>query len=46
MQLTNKKLAQRGIDMIVLLGNVTPEKGEELLMKYGSVKAAMENINA
>jgi N-acetylmuramic acid 6-phosphate etherase len=46
MQLTNKKLVQRGIDMIELLGNVTPKVAEELLMKYGSVKAALENINA
>lgn len=41
MQLSNNKLVQRGIDMIVKMGNVDAMTAEELLKKYGSVKEAL-----
>ncbi len=43
MQLTNKKLVQRGVDMIALMGNVSQAEAADLLAKYGSVKVALEN---
>lgn len=44
MQLSNNKLVQRGIDMIVKMGNTDALTAEELLKKYGSVKQALERL--
>jgi N-acetylmuramic acid 6-phosphate etherase len=42
MQLTNKKLIERGIHMIMQQTNITdPEIAENLILKYGSVKRAV-----
>jgi N-acetylmuramic acid 6-phosphate etherase len=46
MQLSNKKLVQRGIDMIVKMGNVDATMAEELLKKHGSVREVLERLNA
>jgi N-acetylmuramic acid 6-phosphate etherase len=47
MQLTNHKLVERGIQMIMYeLKNISKEKATELLTKYGSVKLAIEHANA
>ncbi|HEY0261929.1 MAG TPA: N-acetylmuramic acid 6-phosphate etherase, partial [Chitinophagales bacterium] len=43
MQLSNEKLIQRGIDMLKLSLNISDEKANELLQKYGSVKNAEIN---
>ena len=46
MQLTNHKLVERGILMIMdELKNISKERASELLSKYGSVKKAIENAN-
>ena len=42
MQLTNKKLIERGTRMIVEELNVPKEKARELLLTYGSVKKALD----
>ena len=42
MQLTNKKLISRGTRMIIDELGVTPDDARELLMKYGSVKKALD----
>ena len=42
MQLTNKKLIERGTRMIVEELNITKEKAREILIKYGSVKSALD----
>ena len=42
MQLTNKKLIERGTRMIVEELHISKEKAKELLLKYGSVKKALE----
>ena len=44
MQLTNKKLIERGIQMIMQQTNIVdPAIAESLLKQYGSVKKAVEN---
>lgn len=43
MQLTNKKLVNRGIGYLMEELNVSEKEGEELLQKYGSVKEAIKN---
>lgn len=44
MQLTNKKLIERGIQMIMQQTNITDNSvAENLLKQYGSVKKAVEN---
>ena len=46
MQLTNEKLVDRGVKM--LMSNLAIddyEKAKELLLNYGSVKKAAENYN-
>ena len=46
MQLTNRKLFDRGVQMIMdELKMMDSEKAANLLRKYGSVKAAIENAN-
>lgn len=46
MQLTNHKLVERGIQMIMdELKTITKERASELLTKYGSVKNAIDHIN-
>jgi N-acetylmuramic acid 6-phosphate etherase len=46
MQLTNHKLVERGIQMIMdELKTISKENATELLAKYGSVKKAIENAN-
>ena len=42
MQLSNEKLVKRGTRMIVEAIGVTAEEAYDLLMKYGSVRAAVE----
>jgi len=42
MQLTNKKLVERGTRMIVEELNIPREEARELLLKYGSVKKALD----
>ncbi len=44
MQLTNEKLVNRGIEMIMLMGKVDRAEAAELLSKYGSVKEALAKI--
>lgn len=43
MQLTNKKLVHRGTRMIVNELEIDAEEAQKLLLKYGSVKNAIEN---
>jgi N-acetylmuramic acid 6-phosphate etherase len=46
MQLTNEKLIDRGTKMIMdNLGLINYEQAKELLLKYGSVKKAVDNAN-
>jgi N-acetylmuramic acid 6-phosphate etherase len=46
MQLTNNKLVERGIQMIMdELKTISKERATALLTKYGSVKKAIENAN-
>jgi N-acetylmuramic acid 6-phosphate etherase len=44
MQLTNKKLVERGTRMIVEELHIPKEKAMELLLKYGSVKKALDTF--
>jgi len=44
MQLTNKKLVERGTRMIVEEMHIPKEKAREILLKYGSVKKALDAI--
>jgi N-acetylmuramic acid 6-phosphate etherase len=47
MQLTNHKLVERGIQMIMdELKTISKERAAELLTKHGSVKLAIEHANA
>ncbi len=46
MQLTNKKLVKRGTRMLMEELGLDEEKARETLLKYGSVKKAMEAFNA
>ena len=43
MQLTNKKLEERGAKMVSESLNITIEEAEQLLGKFGSVRKAVEN---
>lgn len=45
MQLTNQKLIERGTRMIIEKTSLEAEKAKHLLLKYGSVAAAMEAFN-
>lgn len=45
MQLSNDKLVDRGVKMIIGEINVSYEEASELLKKYGSVRNAVENFN-
>jgi len=42
MQLTNKKLIERGTRMIVEEMHISNEKAQEILLRYGSVKKALD----
>ncbi|RZL33672.1 MAG: N-acetylmuramic acid 6-phosphate etherase, partial [Pedobacter sp.] len=42
MQLSNAKLVQRGINMIVAETNISSEKAKALLLQHGSVRKAVE----
>ena len=44
MQLVNKKLIERGTRMIVDEKHIPKEKAQEILLKYGSVKRALEAL--
>jgi N-acetylmuramic acid 6-phosphate etherase len=44
MQLTNKKLVDRGTRMIVEELQISPEKAEKLLLQYGSVKKVLDAV--
>ena len=43
MQLSNKKLVNRGIEMLEKELNISYEEAKELLGKYGSVRNAIDN---
>ena len=43
MQLTNKKLVDRGVKMIMNETGVSYEEAEQLLRQYGSVRKAVES---
>lgn len=46
MQLSNAKLVDRGTKMIMDESGITDyEKARELLLKYGSVRVALESLN-
>lgn len=44
MQLSNKKLVQRGTEMIAKALNISEKKAQELLLKYKSVRNAIDNF--
>ncbi len=44
MQLANKKLVERGTRMIVDELGIAADEARELLLKYGSVKKALDNV--
>jgi N-acetylmuramic acid 6-phosphate etherase len=43
MQLSNHKLVERGSRMVCELLNISQELGKKLLLKYGSVRSAIDN---
>jgi N-acetylmuramic acid 6-phosphate etherase len=43
MQLTNEKLVDRGVKMIMRSLNIDYDKAKGILSRYGSVKKAIEN---
>ncbi|MGB4774446.1 MAG: N-acetylmuramic acid 6-phosphate etherase [Daejeonella sp.] len=43
MQLTNDKLVDRAVNMVIEATKLDPETAEQLLKKYGSVRKAVEN---
>ncbi|MEG2614173.1 MAG: N-acetylmuramic acid 6-phosphate etherase [Alistipes sp.] len=45
MQLTNDKLVERGVRMIVEASGITPEQAAELLTRHGSVKKVLEYVS-
>ncbi len=45
MQLSNDKLVDRGVKMIMSEIKVSYEEASELLKKYGSVRKAIDNFN-
>lgn len=44
MQLTNKKIVERGIRMLMDRGNLTHSEASEMLSKYRNVKKALEHL--
>ncbi len=44
MQLTNKKIVQRGIRMLMEKGNIGEEEARALLSKFKNVKKALDNL--
>jgi len=45
MQLSNNKLVDRGVRMIMNELDITQEEAQELLNKYGNVRSAIKNFN-
>ena len=45
MQLSNSKLVERGTKMIINKTSLSSEKAKQLLLKYGSVRKALNQIN-
>ena len=45
MQLSNSKLVDRGIKMIMKKTSFSAEKSKDLLFKYGSVRKVLENLD-
>ncbi len=45
MQMTNEKLVNRAINMVVEATDISPEKANELLKIYGSVRKAIDNAS-
>jgi N-acetylmuramic acid 6-phosphate etherase len=46
MQLTNEKLIDRGVKMLMLQSGISEyDKAKTLLMKYGSVKEALKILS-
>ena len=45
MQLSNNKLVDRGTKMIVERSNIEYDQAKELLLKYGSVRAALKHLS-
>jgi N-acetylmuramic acid 6-phosphate etherase len=43
MQLSNNKLVDRGTKMVMAALNISYEKANALLLKHGSVRAAIDN---
>ena len=43
MQLSNHKLVERGTRMVCEQLNISQELGKELLLKFGSVRSAIDN---
>jgi len=46
MQLTNKKIIDRGIRMLMERGNIPREEASDLLLKFQSVKKALDHLPA
>ena len=44
MQMTNEKLVNRAIRMIIDELNISPDEAESLLNEYGSVRGAIESV--
>jgi N-acetylmuramic acid 6-phosphate etherase len=44
MQLTNNKLVDRGTNMVMNYTGLDEQDAAELLLKYGSVRKAVENF--
>jgi len=45
MQLSNTKLVDRGVKMIINKSSMSYEKAKEILLKNGSVRKALKNLN-
>jgi len=44
MQLSNNKLVNRGVEMLMEIGGLNQEKAQKLLKTHGSVRAALNSI--
>lgn len=45
MEMSNRKLVKRGVNMLVNELDIDPEKAEKLLFQYGSVRNVLDNYN-
>lgn len=45
MQLSNQKLVQRGVEMILLKADIDKQAATELLLQYGSVRNVLDHLN-